>query len=366
MEPLFERDDMARNRATLVFLMVLTGVAVYLCYLLVAPFLKPIVFAILLAIILYPLHARIHKWVRSPNIAALFSTTAAVLVIASLTFFLGRAVITGLRDIYQSLSGSGDVRERLGLFMVRAVDWAIAVANNYVPISVPDLQQAVSRQSEKAVAELLAVTAGVVGNLSTLFLNAVMSFFVLFFLMRDGRAMLRRGSILLPLSQNQVSRLFQHLKHVLYAIVYGTLTIAAVQGTLTGIAFWILGLTSPVVWGLVTALCAMLPIIGTTLVFFPAICMLVVDGHWVKALILLIWALLIVHPVDNLLRPYLIGERVKLSTLYVLVALLGGLKAFGGLGVFLGPLILAVTIALFGFLREEKRAGNWNFQETAN
>lgn len=362
MELLFEQNDMARNRVTLVFLMVLTGVAVYLCYLLVAPFLKPIAFAAILAIILYPLHARIHKWVRSPNIAALFSTTLAVLAIASLTFFLGRAVLTGLRDIYQSLSGSGDVRERLGLFIVRAVDWAITVASNHIPISVPDLQKAVSNQSEKAVAELLTMVAGAAGNLSTLFLNALLSFIVLFFLLRDGKAMLRRGSIVLPLSRNQVTRLFQHVKDLLYAIVYGTLAIAAVQGTLAGVAFWILGLTSPVVWGLVTALCAMLPIIGTTLVFFPAICMLAVGGHWVKALILVIWAVVIVHPVDNLLRPYLIGERVRLSTLYVLVALLGGLKAFGGLGVFLGPLILAVTIALFGFLREEKRAGNWNFQ----
>src|ERR1035441_7692452 len=80
-------------------------------------------------------------------------------------------------------------------------------------------------------------------------------------------------------------------------------------------------------------------------------------------LILLAWAVAVVHPVDNVLRPYLIGERVKLSTLYVFFALLGGLKTFGGLGVFIGPLILALTVALFRFLREEKRAGSWSFQE---
>ena len=80
-------------------------------------------------------------------------------------------------------------------------------------------------------------------------------------------------------------------------------------------------------------------------------------------LILLLWAVIVVHPVDNVLRPYLIGERVKLSTLYVFFAMLGGLKTFGGLGVFIGPLILALTVALFRFLREEKRAGNWSFQE---
>jgi predicted PurR-regulated permease PerM len=70
----------------------------------------------------------------------------------------------------------------------------------------------------------------------------------------------------------------------------------------------------------------------------------------------------VVHPVDNLLRPYLIGGRVKLSTLYVFFALIGGLKAFGPLGLFIGPLILAVTVALLAFVREEGRAGNWSLQ----
>ena len=107
-------------------------------------------------------------------------------------------------------------------------------------------------------------------------------------------------------------------------------------------------------------LCALLPVIGTAIVLLPAISMLVFSGHWIKGLILLAWAMIVVHPVDNLLRPYLIGGRTKLSTLYVFFALLGGLKVFGPLGVFIGPIVLAITMALFGFLREEKRAGNWS------
>jgi len=89
--------------------------------------------------------------------------------------------------------------------------------------------------------------------------------------------------------------------------------------------------------------------------------MLLFSGHWIKALILLVWGLAVVHPVDNLLRPHLIGSRTKLSTLFVFFALLGGLDAFGGLGVFIGPIILAITLALLKFLREEKRTGNWSF-----
>jgi predicted PurR-regulated permease PerM len=92
--------------------------------------------------------------------------------------------------------------------------------------------------------------------------------------------------------------------------------------------------------------------------------MLLINGHWIKAIILLAWAIAVVHPVDNVLRPYLIGGKTKLSTLYVFVALLGGVKTFGALGIFIGPLILAVTVALFRFLKEEKEAGTWNLNVT--
>jgi predicted PurR-regulated permease PerM len=354
---------MTKTRATIVFLMALTAIALYLCYILIAPFLMPIIFSVILAIIFYPLHARIRQRVRNRNISALLSSTVVILFIASLSLFLGQATVSGLHDIYQSLSGSSEARERLSLFIVQIFDQAIVLAHRYVPLSVPDLQRAVSNQAEKAVAALIAMSAGALGNLTSLALDAFIAFFLLFFLLRDGRSMLRRGAIILPLTSDQTRRLFRRVKDALNAIVYGTLAIAAIQGILTGVAFWTLGIASPVIWGVVTALCAMLPIIGTTLVFLPAICMLVFSGHWIKGLLLLVWAIAIVHPVDNVLRPYLIGERVKLSTLYVFFALLGGLKAFGALGVFIGPLILAVTVALFGFLREEKRAGNWNFQE---
>jgi len=145
----------------------------------------------------------------------------------------------------------------------------------------------------------------------------------------------------------------------LHAIVYGTLAMAAIQGTLTGVAFWSLGLASPVVWGLLATVLAVLPVVGTTLVWLPAAAMLLVSGHWIKGIILITWGLAIVHPVDNILRPYLIGSRVKLSPLFVFCAVFGGLKAFGAVGLFMGPLILSITASLFTFLREDQHARVW-------
>jgi predicted PurR-regulated permease PerM len=357
---------MTKNRAALAFLLGLTIVALYLCYLLIAPFYKPVIFSIVLAVLFYPIHAFIGRWIRNRNIEAVLSTSLVILLITSLSIFLGQALLSGLREIYQSLSESGESKDRLGVFIVQLSDRSIAFASRYIPIPVSDLQNSILNQAEKAVAALITMSAGAVGSITSLALDGLIAFFILFFLFRDGRPMLRRGAVILPLKPDQVRRLLKCVKDTLNAIAYGTIAMAAIQGALTGLAFWFLGITSPVAWGIVTTVCALLPIIGTAFVLLPAICMLIFSGHWTKGLILVIWAVAVVHPVDNILRPYLIGERVKLSTLYVFFALLGGLKTFGGLGVFIGPLILAVTVALFRFLREEKRAGSWSFQERFN
>jgi len=190
--------------------------------------------------------------------------------------------------------------------------------------------------------------------------------FVLFFFFRDGRTMVRRAYILLPLKVEQSKEILTRIKDTFEAIVYGTLFIACLQGGLTALAFWILGLNSPVLWAGITGLCALVPVVGTGFILAPAIAMLAFSGHWVKAVILLGWGLLIVHPVDNLIRPYLIGGRAKLSTLFVFFALLGGLRSFGPKGVILGPLILAVASVLFDFVRDEVRSSRHLSQLTIN
>jgi predicted PurR-regulated permease PerM len=355
-----ELRNQTKNRAGLVFLLSLTAVALYLCYVLIVPFLRPILFSAVLAILFYPLHSRLLHRIRNRNVSALLSTCLVVLFIVLSTVFLGRALATGLRDVYQSLSSSGDGSERLTLYLFHLVERAIELASSYLPISTSDLRSATVNQVEKGVSALLGMTAGALGSFTALLANALTAFFILFFLLRDGKAMLRRAAVLLPLRPDQTRRLFALVKDTLNATVYGTLTMAALQGALAGVAFWFLGVTSAGLWGIITALCALLPFIGTGIVLLPAISMLMFSGHWIKGLMLLAWGLVIVHPVDNLLRPHLIGNRTKLSTLYVFFALLGGLRVFGGLGVFIGPIILAITLALLKFLREEKRAGNWS------
>jgi len=336
------------------FLLALTAIALYFCYLLLVPFFRAIIISAVLAIVFYPAHAFIRRRIRNANVAALLSTTLIILVLGLSSLLLTSAVVSGLRDMYQEVSGSVAARGGSAPYLQR-LDRVLAYLVPHIPITTTTLEGTVAAQFETAISALLGKTLGAVGSITGFVINGAIAFFVLFFFLRGGRSMMRRAIVMFPLRIAHSNRLVSCVKDTLSAVVYGTLVMAALQGTLTGIAFWSLGLPSPALWAVVTGLCALLPVLGTALVFGPATLILILGGSWVKASILVLWALVIVHPVDNILRPYLIGDRAKLSTLFVFFALVGGLRAFGEVGVFLGPLILAITMALFKFLREEKR-----------
>ncbi|HVB85206.1 MAG TPA: AI-2E family transporter [Candidatus Dormibacteraeota bacterium] len=351
---------MKTRQWTLIFLAGFAAIAVFFCYLLVAPFLKAIVFSAIVAIIFYPLHARVHRWTRNRNVAAAISTSFVVLFMSTASLFLVTSVTRGLRSVYRSLSDPVGAANSVVIRVSDIIERFVAVASGYLPVSVGDLHDAISAQAEKIISGLLNLMATMLSSIASLAIEGAISLVVLFFLFRDGRSLARRVAVLLPMQRDQVRRLYEHVGRTLNAILYGVLAIAAIQGTLAGLAFWLLGITSPVLWGALTALCALVPVIGTSLVLFPVILILIAGGHWPQGLLLAAWSVGVVQTVDNLLRPYLIGGRARLSTVFVFFALLGGFEVFGGLGLFIGPFILATTVALLTFLREEWKSSEWN------
>ena len=135
------------------------------------------------------------------------------------------------------------------------------------------------------------------------------------------------------------------------ASVYGVVFIAMLQGVLGGLAFWILGLPSPILWGVVMTFVCMVPVAGSFLVWLPPSIYFALTGHWTRATLLTIWGVLVISTIDNFLRPKLIGGRTRLHELFVFFAVLGGLRVFGVLGIVLGPVVLATTLALLDTLR---------------
>jgi predicted PurR-regulated permease PerM len=139
--------------------------------------------------------------------------------------------------------------------------------------------------------------------------------------------------------------------------VFGTVIVAIVQGTLGGLMFWFLGLPGALLWGVVMALLALVPVLGAFVVWIPAAVFLAVEGSWGKALLLTGWGTIVVGMIDNLLYPLLVGNKLRLHTVPVFFAIVGGLALFGASGVILGPVLLAVALGLIDVWKSRTRAG---------
>jgi predicted PurR-regulated permease PerM len=149
-----------------------------------------------------------------------------------------------------------------------------------------------------------------------------------------------------PLTPVEMQRLYARVSDTIHATVYGTLAVSSVQGLLGGLMFWWLGLPAPLLWGVVMALLAVVPVVGAFVVWIPAALFLGIEGSWGKALILALWGMLVVGTVDNLLRPILVGNRLKLHTALAFMSVVGGLLLFGPAGLILGPVTLTATMVL--------------------
>lgn len=343
---------MERKQATTFFLLALAAIALYFCYVIARPFLASIFLAVMLAIVFHPVHVRIQARLRRRNAAALLSTILVLLVLLVPAVVLGIVIGRETRELHQLLSETSAEQGGWNQYVTHATERVLSWVGQYVDLSKLDLRGAILRWLAQISRALLSWGGRAVGNFFSLIVDAVAMFFTLFFLFREGGTMKEHAAALLPLTRAQVERLFTGISNSIVANVYGVLAVGAVQGILAGLAFWLLGLPSPVLWGVVTALFSLIPIVGSAAVWAPAAIVLFASGHWIKGLILLAWGAGVVAQSDSVVRPYVISQRAQLNTLLVFFALLGGVQAFGVMGLFIGPVILSFTIVVLDMLRE--------------
>ena len=182
-------------------------------------------------------------------------------------------------------------------------------------------------------------------------ISVLLTFYLLFYFLRDQREALRSLRSLSPLSEADMDRLFSRVGDTVHATMYGTLAVAVIQGTLGGLMFWWLDLPAPLLWGLVMGVLAIVPVLGAFVVWIPAAVFLALDGSWGKALILALWGGVLVGGIDNVIYPILVGNRLRLHTIPAFMAIVGGLIVFGPSGVILGPMTLTVTVLLLEIWR---------------
>ena len=294
----------------------------YLGYQIAQPFLVPLVWAGILALCAQPLHRRLAAKF-NPSLAAILSAVAVALLL------IVPAVLLAI-----ALAGE-----------IKTAAWAWVEA--HVPMAAPDEIKGKLMQMGTTLTRFMAGQAGAAIQASSIFFfKLFVTLFALFFFLRDGLALGNAIQSILPFGPKRNEELMTRTAELVFAGSMATLTVAAVQGLTGGIVFAALGLPAPIFWGVVMGFCALLPLFGTALIWGPAVVGLLAMGAWGKAAILLVLGLVLVGGIDNLLRPILVSSKTQMNGLVVFISILGGVTAFGFVGLVLGPVVAAAIISL--------------------
>jgi predicted PurR-regulated permease PerM len=344
-----------QNRPERPFLIVAGVALAYLLWRIFSPFLEAIAWAGVIAVILYPLHARIRRRVRNANLAAFFATTVTLFFVVVPGIFLAFTLASQASQLYEVATrylAVNHIATAEQFFGTPALRRFLGRVSSVVPVGAADLER-YAREVFKNLAGSAGtlISAAAVGLLSFLASFFIM-LFTLFFFFRDGEGIWKHLLQAVPLERGRTDILAARLHSVLKAVLAGTLLTALLQGFLGGVGFAIFGLPSPVVFGTLMALLSLLPVGGTSLVWLPASILLLVEGSWGRGLGLAAWGTLVVAMSDNWFKPMIISGRSKLNTLPVFFGVMGGLAAFGFLGLFVGPMIVALGLTAWQSLSE--------------
>ena len=333
-------------------LAIVVGLALYLCFRILQPFLDVILWAVVLDVVFAPVHARIDRKVGRPGIAAALSTAVVLVTILAPITFISIAVVHEAQAVATTLTASNGDWLRVNSALIEPI---LRPLSRFIGVDTV-LSPEFLREKLEALSGSLAVgTVGVVGGLFATVARLFLVLFSLFYLLRDHRAITRALYDLVPLEEHQLTIVLTRTRDVISGSVTGKVLISAIQGVLGCFVFWALGLSSAVLWGVVMFFLSMIPMAGSVLVWGPAAVFLLVTGAWIKGIILIAFGILIIGTIDNVLAPKLIGQRVAMHELLIFFAVLGGIQLFGILGLILGPVVVAVTLALIGILREVGR-----------
>jgi predicted PurR-regulated permease PerM len=320
-----------------------SALLLFLCWLIAKPFLPAVCWAFALAIVAQPFHQRLCRKVSRCNLAAAISVIVIAVVLVAPAILLTRVVVVEATEIAQQFASE---EQRASLRSGIESNHRLRPVLDWLGSRV-DLQQEVA-SAARGLAGWISSLASIAVTGSIWFVTQiVIMMYLLFYFLRDGPLLLSTVASVLPLSQSDSRRILARIGETIRLSLYGKLLIGCIQGSLGGLMFWWIGLPTPVLWGFLMVLISPFPLLGTFVVWCPAAIVLALQGEWVRALILTVWGFFVIHPVDNFLGPIIVGTALRLHTLLMFFAVLGGVVAFGASGIVLGPVIVAVVVALF-------------------
>jgi predicted PurR-regulated permease PerM len=322
-----------------------------LAFLVARPFINALLASAVVAYVFHPVYIWLGKFARSQNLRAALVSAAIILLFIMPLFFVIDSAAPDARYVY--------VRAKQKILQGELIDVTCPVGKEttlcrfsnqmHAWAKQPDVRYYLEDLVSKVTNFIVNKTSDIILALPIIFINLFVTFFAVFFLLRDGQTLAVRVKNLLPINPKHREHIFQKLQDTSHAVVYGSLVIALLQGAVGGVGFALFGVASPLLWGVVMAICALIPFVGTSIIWLPASIGIILSGSgsgdaamiW-KGVGLLLYGFFIISGIDNILKPSLIGNRAGIHPVLVLVGALGGLAAFGIVGFIIGPLVLAV------------------------
>ena len=329
---------------SLIALILLLG---YFTFQIFRPFFVPIGWAIVFAIVLYPVHAFILRRVRSGSLSAI---AMLILILAAtlgplsyISYQLAHEV--GAISFDQT---AGEIARVTGHPYIRpVVDWILSVFN----ITEEQLQASVIENLTRLGKNLLSHVGGGIGDVVNGAFNFLLMAFTLFFLLKDGPEFLVTMRDYLPFPDSERKKLAKQVKDIVVSTIYGGVAVAFIQALIGMIGFAVVGIHAPVLWGLVMAIASFIPLVGCAIVWVPATLYLLFKGSVVNGMVLAAIGIFGISLVDNFLRPIIIKGRVRMPLLLIFFSVFGGIQFFGVIGIVLGPLVVALFVSALGILK---------------
>lgn len=348
---------MQRLNARWLGLLAITLIALYLCWLIISPFVNVILWALVLAVMAYPYHIQLCHRGFKPWLSSLICTISVILVVLIPVIVIATLMAAQVPEAVKQVSALGESAKNWVNPESRLYQWI----DPYVDLDWLQNREAVKEKTKELLSPLTAqtaslATAAVTGVAQTL-IQICFALFTLFYFLRDTGEIRSSMIDLLPLERQQSLQVFKRCREIIQASVQGVILIAAIQGILGAIGFWILGIPSAVLWGVVMFILSLVPALGAFLVWVPAAIFLFSTGHPYKAVLLIIWGGVVIGSVDNFLRPRLVGKKTGMHDLLIFFSVLGGLQVFGILGIFVGPVVVAVSLSIVEVFKQASQSG---------
>jgi predicted PurR-regulated permease PerM len=341
---------------TLIFFILIT-----ISFLIIKPFITAVLTGVILSYIFYPVYSRINKVITNKNFSSLLTSILVVLIITLPLFFVINATSRQAHEMY--IFSEQKIAVFKSLTSCEPIDKPLCKISRYVGNKLKDPQinyyiDTITKDIPNTIKEHML---GMLLSLPTILVNLFVVLFVMFFIFRDGRILLEKIERLTPLKAKHRKKVFKKVSDMTYAVVYGSIIIAVIQGLLGGLGFWVVGLPSPLLWAAVMIFAALIPYVGSSIIWFPAALLLIFDGYQsldtsliIKGILLILYGMFIVGSIDNILKPKLIGDKGGLHPVLVLLGVVGGMKFLGFIGIVVGPIILALLVAFIKIYEEEK------------